>query len=296
MQEPLTLASSSDTERASRTRRRPLAVDRVVLGIGLGLLAILWLVPFFFTLTTAIRSQGDLLSRGIFAVPEGIEWQNFADAWRRGGFNVYFRNSLMVTLIKVPVGILISALAAYPLAKLSFRFSNFMFLFFLMGITIPVHVTLLPVTLLLKQLGLLGTLLALFPPYITFGLPFQIFVMRGFFSMIPSELLESARLDGASEFTIFFRIMLPLSSPALATLAIIDSLSTWNEFLMALIFVSDRAWQTVPLGLMNFQGEFSSHYGVLTAGVLISIIPVLILYVLFQRYLVSGLTAGALKG
>jgi raffinose/stachyose/melibiose transport system permease protein len=144
-------------------------------------------------------------------------------------------------------------------------------------------------------LGIQGTLFALIPPYVVFGLPFQIFVMRGFFRTVPSELLEAARMDGAHEWSIFWRILMPLSAPALATLFIIDALATWNELLIALVLISASQWRTVPAGLLQFQGEFASNYVQLMAGVLISITPIVLLYIFLQRYMVSGLTAGALK-
>ena len=148
----------------------------------------------------------------------------------------------------------------------------------------------------MKQIGISNSLFALIPPYIAFGLPFQIFVMRGFFRLIPSELLEASRIDGASEFTAFWRIMLPLSLPALATLAIIDVLATWNEFLIALVLISANELRTVPLGLLQFQGEHSSNYVLLMAGIVISIVPVIAVFVFLQRYFISGLTSGAVKG
>jgi raffinose/stachyose/melibiose transport system permease protein len=148
---------------------------------------------------------------------------------------------------------------------------------------------------MMKQLGIQGTLLALIPPYVVFGLPFQIFVMRGFFRTVPSELLEAARLDGSSEMGIFWQILMPLSVPALATIFIIDALATWNELLIALVLISATEWRTVPAGLLQFQGQFSSQYTQLMAGVLISITPILVLYIFLQRYMVAGLTAGALK-
>jgi raffinose/stachyose/melibiose transport system permease protein len=167
---------------------------------------------------------------------------------------------------------------------------------FLLGLAIPIHVTLLPLFIIERKLGILNTLWALFPPYVAFGLPFQIFVLRGFFREIPSELVEAARIDGASEWTNYWRIMLPLTTPALATLAIIDSLSTWNEFLLALVLIQADRWRTVPLGLLHFQGEFGARYPELAAGILIAIAPILVIYLIFQRYLVSGLTAGAVRG
>lgn len=262
----------------------------------LSLLAVIWLAPFLFVLVTSIRSQGELLANGVFAFPTSFQLSNFERAWRIGHFDTYFVNSLIVTLVKVPLGIFIAALAAYPIARLRFPMSDAVFGLFLLGLAIPIHVTLLPLFILERNLGILNTLLALFPPYIAFGLPFQIFVLRGFFREIPAELVEAARIDGASEWTCFSRIMLPLTTPALATLFIIDSLHTWNEFLLALILINAERWRTVPLGLLHFQGEFGSRYPELAAGILIAIAPILVIYLLFQRYLVSGLTAGAVRG
>lgn len=276
-------------------RRREQVVGIAVFAV-LAVGAFIWLVPFLFTVATAIRQQGDILSKGIFAWPESIYWRNFVDAWEMGKFNIVYRNSLLITFVKVPLGLLIAALAAFPLSKMRFPLSNTLFLFFLMGMTIPIHVLLLPIVLLLRDIGLLGSLWSLLLPYIAMGLPFQIFVLRGFFNTIPDELLEAATMDGASSLRLFATFMLPLAKPALATLFIIDSLSTWNEFLMALVFTRGVKNYTVPLAMMFFQGEFVSRYGTLTAGVLLGIMPILIVYVIFQRFIVGGLTAGALKG
>lgn len=259
------------------------------------LFALVWLMPFVTIVLSATRTQGDLISRGVFSLPSSIRWQNFVDAWNTGGFTDYFKNSLLLIIFKVPLGLLIASLAAYPLAKMRFGGSGLIFIFFLIGLAVPVQVTLQPLLVMMKNLGIANSLAALVPPYIAFGLPFQIFVMRGFFRLLPNELIEAARVDGASDLTIFFRIMLPLSLPPLATLAIIDALGTWNEFLIALVLISGKASRTVPVGLLQFQGEFSSQYTLLMAGVLISIIPVLVIFVFLQRYFVAGL-AGGVKG
>jgi raffinose/stachyose/melibiose transport system permease protein len=258
-------------------------------------LALVWLMPFVVILLTAARSQGDMISNGVFSWPTAIEWANFERAWDAGNFSIYFKNSLFLILVKVPLGLLIASLAAYPLAKMKFRGSGAVFIFFLVGLAVPVQVTLQPLLIMMKSLGIGNTLWALIPPYLAFGLPFQIFVMRGFFRLLPNELIEAARVDGASETGIFFRIMLPLSLPPLATLAIIDALATWNEFLIALVLISANASRTVPIGLMQFQGQHSSQYTLLMAGVLISIIPVLLIFLFLQRYFIAGL-AGSVKG
>lgn len=270
--------------------------SNIIILTGMILLSLIWLLPLVSVLLTALRSQGDLFANGIFGWPKTFKWENFVKAWDAGDFSVYFKNSLFVILVKVPLGILISALAAYPLAKMSFKLSQPMFLFFLIGLAVPIQVALQPLVIMMRDLGLSNTLFALMPPYIAFGIPLQVLVLRGFFRQIPSELVEAARVDGASELSIFFRVMVPLSVPALAALAIIDTLATWNEFLLALVLISEKSSRTVPIGLMQFQGEHSSDYTVLMAGVALSIIPVLVIFLLLQRYFVTGLTAGAVKG
>ncbi len=263
---------------------------------GLLVMAGVWLVPFLFVVLTSVRSQGDLTSNGVFSFPREFRLANFPDAWDIGNFNTYFRNSGLLVLVKVPLGLLLASLAAYPLAKMTFRFNTLIFIFFLFGLAIPVHVTLLPLFILLKDIDFMrNTIWALIPPYVVFGLPFQIFVMRGFFRTIPNDLLDAARLDGASEFGCYARILMPLSIPVLATLAIIDALATWNELLVSLVLISSEAERTVPVGLLNFRGEFSQSQTQMSAAILLVILPVLVLYVLTQRYLLSGLTAGALK-
>jgi raffinose/stachyose/melibiose transport system permease protein len=276
-------------------RARRLTEEALLLA-SLSILALVWLSPFVTIVLSAVRSQADLFTRGIYSWPSAFVWQNFVEAWETGDFSIYFRNSLLLILFKVPLGILVASLAAYPLAKLRFSLSMPIFMFFLIGLAVPIQVTLQPLLIMMQRIGLANSIWALLPPYVAFGLPFQIFVMRGFFRLIPSELVEAARMDGASELTIFRKIMLPLSLPALATLFIIDSLATWNEFLIALVLINAKESRTVPLGLLQFQGEFSTQYTLLMAGIVISILPVIAIFIFLQRYFVAGLTGGALKG
>lgn len=258
-------------------------------------LTLLMLFPFAIVVLTSLRTQQDVVTRGVFAPPESVTLQNFPDAWRMGRFSVYYKNSLSICFVKVPLGIFVAALAAYPLAKYRFRLRETLLAFFLLGLGIPVNVVLLPLTILLKRLYLLDNLWGLLFPYIVFGLPFQILVLRGFFRGIPDELVDAARIDGCTEFLVLLRVILPLSVPAVLALFIMDFLATWNEFLMALIFIHSDKWKTVPLGMMYFQGQFASSYPIINAGVLLGILPVVVVYVLLQRYFVSGITAGALK-
>jgi raffinose/stachyose/melibiose transport system permease protein len=258
-------------------------------------LALIWLLPLLVLLSTAVRPQGDLIQRGILSVPSSLRFSNFSHAWTIGNLGHAFFNSFLVTLVKVPLGLLVSSLAAYAFTKLTFRGSSVLLFTVLLGLGVPPHVTLLPVIHLLHKLHLSNSLWGLIPPYIAFGLPLQVFVFRAHFRGIPNELGEAARLDGASELRIFWQVVLPLSKPVLLTLAIIDAVGTWNELLIALVVLSSEKSRTVALDLLSFQGQFGTHYTEMTAAILIAILPLLAFYLFCQRYMVSGMTAGALK-
>jgi raffinose/stachyose/melibiose transport system permease protein len=278
------------------TRRwREGTIDGVLLLI-FTLVALVFVIPFIILVVTSVRSDPDFLTHGVFSIPQSFRWSNFVNAWQTGDFGTTYRNSALITIVKVPLGLLVSALAAYPLAKMRFRLSGAIFIFFVAGLAVPIHVALLPLFVLEKNMGLLGTLWALLPPYVAFGIPFQVFVLRGFMRLIPSELIEAARVDGAHDLMIFARVMIPLITPGLATLFIIDAVATWNEFLIALVMLPSADVHTLPLGLLNFFNQFTGSYTQLSAGLVIGVIPLLILYVFLQRYLVSGLVGGAIKG
>lgn len=275
-------------------RRRRRTMDGIYF-LGFTLLSLLFLVPVFVLVITGLRAESDFQRHGVFSIPTAIRWANLSDAWATGDFGTTYRNSVIITFVKVPLGLLISALAAYPLAKLRFRLRGFFFIFFVCGLAVPIQLALLPVFILDRNLGLLGTVWAVLPPYVAFGIPFQVFVLRGFMRLIPGELMEAARVDGAHELAIFVRIMLPLVTPALATLFIIDAVATWNEFMMALVLLPSADVHTIPLGMLNFFNEFTGSYTLLSAGIVIVVAPLLIVYIFLQRFLVTGLVGGAVK-
>ena len=194
------------------------------------------------------------------------------------------------------IGLFISELAAYALTRLRFGWQKGLFLLIAVGTMIPVQVALGPLFRLVLNLGLLNQYLGILFPYIAFGVPYQIFILRGFFASIPRELDEAAYMDGASHFDVFLRIILPVSTPALAALFILDFVATWNEFPMALVILQRQEAWTVPLSLQAFQGQFGNNYTEMNAAIVMAILPVIIVYMLFQRYFVSGLVAGAVKG
>jgi raffinose/stachyose/melibiose transport system permease protein len=265
------------------------------LWIALVMVAAVWILPFVFIVFTSLKSEAEIYGGGAFLPPTAWEWHNYAAAWTTGGFGTAFFNSLVISLIKVPLGILFSAMAAYAIVQVKVSGRKLIFVLFLLGTMVPFQVLLAPLFSLVNQMHLINTYVGVILPYIAFGVPYQIFILRGYFRELPGELSEAALLGGASHFTIFWRIFLPISLPVLAALFILDFVATWNEFAMALVLLQDSGKWTLPLGLMAFQGQFSSAYGPLNAATVMTVLPATLVYLIFQRYFVGGLTMGAVK-
>ncbi len=279
---------------------RPAGSDKtdpvlVVLWLALIVIAILWIAPFVFIVFTSLKQNSTVMGASAFAPPADLDWTNYAAAWRRGNFSSTVVNSMVITVIKVPLGLAISAMAAYALSRIEFAGNRVIFLLIVFGTMIPFQVLLAPLFTLVNGFGLINTKVGVILPYLAFGVPYQVFVLHGFFRDLPKELSEAALIDGASHFSIFWRIFLPLSLPALAALLILDFVATWNEFAMALVILQDNSTWTLPLGLMSFQSQFANDYGQLNAAIVMTVLPATIVYMIFQRYFVSGLTAGAVK-
>lgn len=268
---------------------------KIILYMLLIALAILWIVPMFTLLATAVKSKADFYTGvSLFEFPENPAWGNFVNAFKKGKLFMYMKNDLIVSGLKVPLGIFIEALAAFALTRLKMRHRTGVFVFFLVGMMLPLQTALVPINVIYSKLGLLNTYFGLFYVYIGFGISFGILILRGFFRGIPREMDEAAYIDGCSKWQLFYRIILPVAKPAVATLVITDFLATWNEYLLGSVIINDNTMKTVPVGLMTFVGEHGTDYGYLCAGVLISLIPVSTVYLIFQRYFVEGM-AGAVK-
>lgn len=270
-------------------------ISLVLFYIFIILICVIWLAPLLFIVLSSLKSTTDFFTGNALSMPARIRIQNFADAWVKGNMAVYIRNGLKVSLIKVPIGVLVEALTAFALTRLDIPGSKKIFVFFLVGMMVPMQVTLVALNIGLTRLGLVNSHLGLILVQLGFGLPFGILVMRGFFRSIPGEIDESAKLDGCNNIRLFCNILLPLAKPAVALLIILDFLASWNEFLFSSLLLTTDSLRTVPAGLMSFFGEFGTDYPLFTAGVLISIVPVLIIYIFCQRFFVEGI-AGAVKG
>lgn len=270
-------------------------VSKTVFYILVIALVLVWISPLLFIVLSSIKSKSDFFNQPIFYIPEKPQWENFLDAWEKGDMAKYILNGAKVSLIKVPIGVFLEALTAFALCRLGLKKQNTIFIIFLIGMMIPNQVTLVPLNMGMTRLELVNTHLGLILVYCGFRLPFGILVMRGFLRSVPDEIDESARLDGCGNFRLFCSILCPIAKPALATLVILDFLDSWNEYLFSSLLITTDALRTVPSGLMSFFGEHGTDYPLFTAGVLISVIPIMLVYLFCQRYFVEGM-AGAVKG
>ena len=277
-----------------RTKQKP--KGGIAMTVILAVVAIFWISPLVLLVLTAIRPLSDFIASGPLSWPSAFTLQNFADAWGIGNFATTYRNSFFVLLLKTPVGVLLSAMLAFSLAKLRIWFGTAIMYTVFLGLTIPIYITIVPVFVMMRSVGATDSLIGLIGPYLAFGIPFEVLILQSFFRQLPDSIIEAARIDGAGPWRIFFTLILPLSTPALVTVFILDAVSTWNEFLFALILLNSDAHKTIPVGLLNFMGQFSNNNTGLAAGILIAVVPILIAYIFLQRWIVGGLTAGANKG
>jgi len=259
-------------------------------------IAVIWAVPFIFMIFTSLKFQPDIFKTPAFAPPPRFAWENYSEAIERGDLTTSATNSLIIAMIKVPLGLFISAMAAFAIARLRIPYAKVFLGLFVLGTMVPIQVALAPLFRIILSLGLLNTKVGVILPYIAFGIPYQVFMLYGFFSAVPRDLDEAAKIDGASNLQIFLRVILPLAKPALAALFVLDFVATWNEFAIALVILQRQSTWTVPLALQSFNTQYTSMYGPLNAAIIITIIPVLVIYLLFQRYFVEGIFTGAIKG
>jgi raffinose/stachyose/melibiose transport system permease protein len=260
----------------------------------LGLAVALSIGPFLYMISLSLMDNVQLFAGRVLAWP--LHPENYPTAWVATRIGRLYWNSVYISVASMAITVLISALAGYGLGRIEFFGRQVIYALILIGLTIPLQIALIPLFVNLRALGLLNTPLALIGPYTGFGLAFGTYIMKGFFEELPKELEEAARVDGAGDFRIFWLIMLPLTRPALATVAIFLFLQNWNEFLFALTFITEDAMRTLPTGIYGLiSTEFYGNYPLLAAALVLFSLPVLVLYFFFQRQFIEGLTAGAVK-
>jgi multiple sugar transport system permease protein len=285
------VGSKAPSARSRLVRRRIVSLLIYALLIAL---AIIMLLPFAWMLSASLKLDREVFRFPIEWIPSDPRWSNYRTIWTRIPFLTFFKNTIKLTVIITFLQLATSSFAAYAFAKLEFKGRDFLFLAYLGSIAIPWQVYMIPQFILMRQLNLVDKHLSLIllQAFTAFG----VFLLRQFFVSIPNEILDAARIDGLSEYGIYFRIMLPLSKPALATLTIFSAVFVWNDFMGPLIYLYSENLKTIQLGLRMFIQQYSADYALIMAASLVSLIPVIVLFLAFQRFFVEGIGTTGIKG
>lgn len=252
-------------------------------------------LPFIFMVLNSFKDKFEMLVKGIFELPASFNIANYVGVLT-GGFWKYFFNSVIVLLISLALLLFISACASYPLARFKFKLANPIYALIVACMSIPIHITLIPVFKMAKQTHLYDSIWALIGPYVAFGVPISVFILTSFMKSIPREIEESAEIDGCNKYTMFIKIILPLSKAGLSTLAIYNGVNMWNEFSFAYTLTQSLQNRTLPLAVWEFQGQYSMNTPMIMAVLTLTVLPMIIMFIFFQDKLVKGMTAGAVKG
>jgi multiple sugar transport system permease protein len=276
-------------------KKRSLSWQRLLLYTFLIIFTLVYMSPLFSALITSVRTMDDISLNGFWSIPQEITYQNYIDAWTQGNVSRYLLNSFIITIPALIGTIFLSSLSAFALARYRFRLNRPVFFMYVAGTMLPFQILLLPVFLLMNRLNLYDTYQGLILIHVAFQLGFCTFVLRNFMRTLPGEIFDAARIDGASEFGIYWRIALPLSIPGIAAIAVLEFTWIFNDYLWALILIQDDALKPVTAGLSSLQGQFVTNWPLLVSGALLAAIPTLVVFFFLQRYFIGGLTLGSTK-
>lgn len=257
---------------------------------------VVMVVPFLYMISTSLKGQIFVFEYPPRFIPAQPTLRNFVAAWTSNHFEHYFINSVVVTASATVLTVLLASMMAFAFARFEFALKRPLFYTIMILMMMPAMTLIIPQFLLAHKLKLIDTLSGLIVVYVAQNLPLNTFLLTGFLEQIPRELEEAARIDGASAWSVYWRIMLPLSKPALATAAIFSSLGAWDEYIWALTILNDPDKRTLPVGIAAFQGVHTSDWGLIFAASLIAVVPIIALFILLQKYFIKGVLSGAIKG
>ena len=289
--QPIRRSQQSGLSQAGKFAPQTLVNISLVVWAAIVIFPMLWLVY------SSFKTDQEIFFTP-WVLPQALQWGNFQRAWVEVHIGQYFVNSMRVVIPGVALTLVVSAMASYVLARFKFPGNRVIFYLFLAGLLFPIFMALVPLFFLARDLGMLNTVHGLVLVYVAYSLPFTIFFLTGFFKTLPSELHEAALIDGANEYQVFFRVMLPLAQPGLVTMGIFNFLGQWNQFILPLVLMTDREGYVLPQGLsfMLHQQYYQNDWSALFAAVTLIMVPTLVIYVIFQNRIQKGVTVGALKG
>jgi raffinose/stachyose/melibiose transport system permease protein len=255
---------------------------------------LLILFPLFNMIISSFKTTREIFKTP-YALPEIWKFSNYAEVWGRGGFGGYFFNSIIITSVSIVIVLLFGSMASFGITRYRYRLSTPIYLIFLAGIMLPLKAAIIPLFLLIRQIGLMNTRLSLILIFTAMSMPATVFILAGFMRTIPRDLEDAAKIDGANDLGIYRRIIMPLTTPSLALVTIYNAVPIWNDFFFPLVFVQSDKLKPLPLGMSVFFGQYQINWHLLFASLSIAILPMLILYMFMSRYFIRGMTSGAIK-
>jgi raffinose/stachyose/melibiose transport system permease protein len=267
-----------------------------LLALLMAAFALAQLFPLFWLINFSLVKSGEFFGSSFLKWPKEIQWKNYVDAFTYGSVPKYMFNSLFITMTSVALTAILSLMMGFAFTRMKWRLRTPVLNLILVGMIIPIHATLLPNFILFNEINLLDDPLALILPYTAINIPVSMFIITGFLETIPRAMEESAVIDGAGVFSIIYRIIMPMTKPALATVSVLNFISCWNEFIMANTFMVSDRWKTLPFSIIKFTGQYSSNYGAQFAVMTLIAVPSILIYLIFTESLTKGITAGAVKG
>lgn len=270
--------------------------NKIIILIFLLIVTVGQLFPLIWLIDFSLCKSGDLFGSHLLKWPDPPQFENYKLAWIQGNIPHYFLNSIFVTTLTIIFTVVLSLMLGYAFTRMRWKGREIVFTILLLGMMIPIHATLLPNFIIFKKCGLDDSYLGLIIPYIAFQLPISTLIMRGFMTNLPRSLEEAAVIDGCNIYQIIFKIILPITKPAIVTVSVMTFIAAWNEFIMAATYLSSEAKKTLAFSVFNFTGQYSSNYAVQFAVMAIIAIPSVILYILLSGEVAKGVTEGAIKG
>ncbi len=268
----------------------------VLIYIGLIIWMIVNLFPVYWMFTFSLKSNPEIFGDNVIGLPKEWLWSNYSTALHTGNMGLYFMNSAIVAISTILITLIVALMATFALTRLIWKKRKTLNKFFMLGLTIPIHASIVPVYVTLSKLNMLNTYWALIIPYSAFSLAMAILVCTGFMNEIPRELDESACIDGCGVFGVFFRIIVPLMKPAVATVGIYTFLQCWNELMFANVFISKNAYRTLPVGVQALSGQYTTEWGPIGAALVLATFPTLFVYIFLSKKIQESFIAGAIKG
>ncbi|WP_187355246.1 carbohydrate ABC transporter permease [Paenibacillus tengchongensis] len=262
----------------------------------LGYLCVI-LFPFLFVLFSSVKKDNNSIALNPFGIPQELVWNNYVEAWVNARISTFFFNSLYISVLASVVSILIASMFSFAVTRMRHgKWNTILFSLMLLGMLIPNNALMLPIYIIVSKLHILDTHLALIIPYIANAIPFTAIILAAFMRSLPSEIEEAAVMDGLKAPGIFAKIIVPLTVPAMVTVFIVNFLGNWNEFLLANYFLKDDELRTLPVGMVQFRDQYQMNYAQMSAGIVYSVLPVVVIYAILQEKIIEGVTAGSVKG